>query len=117
MSPPDRAGGSAARAWTARVVAAAVAMLVLRIVPAAWCGADADRWLDGDPAIVSGLAESLVAFERRDDRDREQPATDRFAGEWALVTHQMTALGLAQVCLAHPGQRARLVPWVTRAAL
>src|SRR5262249_25536619 len=55
----------------------------------------------------------------RDDARRgpQTPAQDRFAGEWALVTHQMTALGLAQLCLAHPEWKERYAPEVTRAAL
>ncbi len=59
-----------------------------------------------------------IAFESADDRHRATASapTNRFAGEWALVTHQMTALGLAQICLAHPEQRDRLAPEVTRAA-
>ncbi|MCU1645626.1 MAG: hypothetical protein JWN03_5901 [Nocardia sp.] len=35
---------------------------------------------------------------------------------WGLLAHQMTALGLAQVCLAHPEWRDRYAPIVTRAA-
>ncbi|MEO7094121.1 MAG: hypothetical protein ABI175_12780 [Polyangiales bacterium] len=63
-----------------------------------------------------GLAEDLVAFEARDDARRLVPAADRFAGEWALVTHQMAALGLAQLCLAHPEWKDRYAPVITRAA-
>jgi hypothetical protein len=66
--------------------------------------------------VQLALAGELVAFEEKDDRNRTSAPTNRFAGEWALVTHQMTALGLAQVCLAHPEVRARLAPEVTRAA-
>jgi hypothetical protein len=72
----------------------------------------------GDPALQQALAEELVAFEARDEARRAVPAaSDRFAGEWALVTHQMTALGLAQLCLAHPEWKARYAPVITRAAL
>lgn len=42
---------------------------------------------------------------------------NRFVGEWALVTHQMTALGLAQLCLSHPEWKAHLLPTLTRAAV
>jgi hypothetical protein len=69
--------------------------------------------------VQIALANDLVAFEARDDARRGSPtrSDNRFAGEWALVTHQMTALGLAQVCLAHPTQERRLVPVITSAAL
>jgi hypothetical protein len=106
------------REWVIRLGALAGALLAVRLVTPAWCGRDAHRWLDGDMSLVLPLAEELIAFETRDDKHRASaPAvTNRFAGEWALVTHQMTALGLAQICLAHPEQRARLGPEVTRAA-
>lgn len=99
-----------------RLVALLCAVLVTRLVAPWWCGRDADRWLAGDPAIGLELGQQLVAFEAADDRARVSTPKDRFSGEWALVTHQMTALGLAQLCLAHPEQRARLAPEVTRAA-
>jgi hypothetical protein len=77
---------------------------------------DARRWLEGDTRVQLPLAAELVAFEGQDDRHRVATPADRFSGEWALVTHQMTALGLAQICLAHPEERERLAPEVTRAA-
>jgi hypothetical protein len=105
------------RRWLARVVAAALACLVVRFAVPWWCGRDGERWYDGDPELQRGLAAELVAFEQADDHARAHaPAGDRFAGEWALVTHQMTALGLAQLCLAHPEWRPWLVPFVTAAA-
>jgi hypothetical protein len=92
------------------------ALLVVRCAPAWWCGRDASGWFDGDRALQRGLAEELVAFEARDDGERQRPAGDRFAGEWALVTHQMIAIGLAQLCLAEPRWRERYAPAATRAA-
>jgi hypothetical protein len=102
-----------------RVIALAVALVVVRFVPPAWCGRDAAGWIRGEPSQQRALAEELVAFEARDDarRGAYTPAADRFTGEWALVTHQMTALGLAQLCLAHPAWRDRYAPVVTRAAV
>lgn len=101
-----------------RAAAVAAALLAVRLLPALWCGRDAAAWRRGDPALQQALAEELVAFEARDAARRAVPDEgDRFAGEWALVTHQMTALGLAQLCLAHPEWRARYAPEITRAAL
>jgi hypothetical protein len=101
-----------------RALPVLLALAVPCLLPRWWCGRDADAWLDGDPEVVRSLAEELVAFEAADDADRAASgrSRSRFAGEWALVTHQMTALGLAQLCLAHPAWRDRYAPVVTRAA-
>jgi hypothetical protein len=93
-------------------------LLASRLISPWICGRDAKAWYEGEPEVERGLAEELVAFEERDDRHREAARPyDRFAGEWALVTHQMTALGLAQVCLARPEWKDRYAPFVTKAAL
>ncbi len=104
-----------ARSSRRRVLALAAALVVLRVVPSLVCGWDADGWLRGDAGLARGLADEMVAFEARDDGRRTSPG-DRFAGEWALVTHQMTALGLAQLCLARSEWRERYAAEVTRAA-
>lgn len=108
-----------ARAWSIgrRAVSLLVALAVVRFAPSWWCGRDAARWMRGDPALQDALAEELVRFEARDDANASAPPANRFAGEWALVTHQMTALGLAQLVLARPEMRARYAPAITRAAL
>lgn len=98
----------------ARFLAAAVALLTVAVLPRTWCGRDAQRWYAGDPELQYALARELVAFEAR---ETAAPTGDRFAGEWALVTHQMVALGLAQLCLAHPEWRAELAPVARTAAL
>jgi hypothetical protein len=103
--------------WFARAVAALCACVAVRLWVPWWCGRDGDRWYEGDPELQHQLAEELVAFEAADDRARTTTGHERFAGEWALVTHQMTALGLAQLCLAHPEWRARYAPIVTAAAV
>ncbi len=100
-----------------RGLALVVALVLVRWLPAWWCGRDAERWMRGDPETQRALAAALVSFERRDAERAKKPAKDRFAGEWALVTHQMTALGLAQLCLAHPEWRPNYAPVVTRAAI
>jgi hypothetical protein len=100
-----------------RVIALLLALVTVRFFPAWWCGRDAARWLNDEPSLQQGLASELVAFEARDDDRTTAPSGNRFAGEWALVTHQMTALGLAQLCLLRPEWRERYAPVVTRAAL
>ncbi|MFR9752478.1 hypothetical protein ACL02S_15785 [Nocardia sp. 004] len=98
------------------LVGIVVAMSVVSLLPSWWCGRDADKWLRGDPAQVRGLAEELMAFEVEDDRLRDTGSGAVIDGMWGLLTHQMTALGLAQVCLEHPEWRERYAPIVTRAA-
>jgi hypothetical protein len=104
-----------------RLIALAAALVVVRVVTPAWCGRDAAAWRRGEPELQQALAEELVRFEARDDASRGATTADpagagRFAGEWALVTHQMIALGLAQLCLAHPEWRPRYAAVITRAA-
>ncbi|WP_327140930.1 hypothetical protein [Nocardia sp. NBC_01327] len=93
-----------------------VAGLVVGLLPRWWCGREAEGWFEGDSGRVRGLAEEMVAFEAEDDRKRATGAGAEFDGMWGLLAHQMTALGLAQVCLAHPEWRDRYAPIVTRAA-
>lgn len=116
IAPPPSSGHRALRV----VIPAALALLVATLSPRYWCGRDAAAWLRGDPTLQDGLAEELIAFEASDDAVRAAtnppPPEDRFAGEWALVTHQMTALGLAQLVLADPSRRERHTPVITRAA-
>jgi hypothetical protein len=104
------------RRWAARAIAIVVASAVVRLAVPWWCGRDAGAWYRGDAAIQRQLAEELVAFEAADDALVPATPADRFTGEWALVTHQMTALGLAQLCIAHPAWRPWLAPIVTTAA-
>jgi hypothetical protein len=102
----------------ARRMAAVVVALVAVRVTAPWLmGADARGWLDGDGALVHALCAEQVRFEALDTAQRETPSTDRFVGEWALVTHQMTALGLAQAVLEHPEWKAELGPPLRLAAV
>lgn len=93
-----------------------VGAVVVRWLPAYLCGRDAEGWLRGDRARVQALAEELVAFEARDDAVRRVKSQNRFAGEWALVTHQMIALGLAQLCLNNPDLTDRYAKVLSRAA-
>jgi hypothetical protein len=98
------------------VVGIVVALCVAGLLPSEWFGRDADAWFRGDPARVHGLAEELVAFEADDDHRRATGAGGDLDGMWGLLAHQMTALGLAQVCMAHPEWRDRYAPIATRAA-
>ncbi|WP_019926817.1 hypothetical protein [Nocardia sp. BMG111209] len=92
------------------------ALVVAALVPAWWCGRDADGWYRGEATRVHGLAEELAAFEDEDDHLRATGSPGALDGMWGLLTHQMAALGLAQVCLSHPEWRNRYAPIATRAA-
>lgn len=98
------------------VIGIVVAVSVAGLLPGWWCGRDADEWYRGDSGRVRGLAEEMVAFEADDDQRRATGAGAGLAEMWGLLAHQMTALGLAQVCLDHPEWRERYAPIVTRAA-
>jgi hypothetical protein len=115
LVPGSDPPSSARRRWGIRAIALACALLATRLAVPWWCGREAGAWFRGDPEPQRALAAELVAFEASDDADRPT-GTNRFAGEWALVTHQMTALGLAQLCLAHPDWKPWLAPVVTLAA-
>ncbi|QLY32613.1 hypothetical protein H0264_10460 [Nocardia huaxiensis] len=93
-----------------------VALSVIAVLPRWWCARDADNWYRGDPTLVRGLVEELVTFESEDDRRRATGSDAGLTEMWGLLAHQMTALGLAQICLDHPGWRDRYAPIATRAA-
>ena len=101
---------------TRTVFAIAAALLVARFIPPLWCGRAAQGWLAADVKTQGPLADWLIEFEQTDNA-RRASHTNRFKGEWALVTHQMVALGLAQVALAHPEMKERYAPVITQAAL
>ena len=94
-----------------------VAIGATRLGAAAWYGREAKAWLDGDEQVVRALSAEMVGFETADTATRATDPENRFAGEWALVTHQMTSLGLAQVVLAHPEWKSAYAPTVRTAAL
>lgn len=100
-----------------KLLSLVLALAFVRAFAPAWCGSDAAAFFRGDPALTLALGQELIAFEARDDNRRKGSTGGRFAGEWALVTHQMTALGLAQIALARPERQEALAPEVTRAAL
>ncbi|MFI6865609.1 hypothetical protein [Nocardia sp. NPDC050406] len=92
------------------------ALAVVAVLPRWWCGRDADEWYRGEAGRVRGLAEELVAFEAADDERRASGTGGGLAEMWGLLAHQMTALGLAQICVDHPDWRERYAPIATRAA-
>ncbi|MEV0463632.1 hypothetical protein AB0I30_13720 [Nocardia tengchongensis] len=100
----------------ALVAGVVAAVTIAGLLPSWWCGRDADAWFRGDPGRVRALAEESVAFEAADDQQRAHGSGGELTGMWGLIAHQMTALGLAQISLAHPEWRDRYAPVATRAA-
>lgn len=100
-----------------RALCTFAAFSLVRFVTPAWCGRDAEAWYTGNPVITQGLAAEVLAFEEEDSRIRHEAPKDRYTGEWALVTHQMIALGLGQLMVANPADRARYAEPLRSAAL
>lgn len=100
-----------------RALVVLVAIGATRLGAAAWYGREASAFLDGDEEVLRALCAEMVNFENADSATRASDPANRFAGEWALVTHQMTALGLAQVVLAHPEWKSAYAPTIRIAAL
>ncbi len=81
------------------------------VLPRSLVGREADALFDGDAAAQDALARAVAADVVRDTGVGSfHTGSERFDGEWALVTSQMAALGLSQVILAHPELRARYLP-------
>jgi hypothetical protein len=100
-----------------RAVCTLVAIAVVRWAAPAWFGQQAEAWYRGDEEHVRALAAEQVRFEAEDSALRSRDPDNRYVGEWALVTHQMTALGLGQMILAHPAWKSAYATTMREAAL
>lgn len=76
---------------------------------------DAEALYRGDREAQDDLARGVAATA---GLPAAAPHTGdaRFDGEWALVTQQMSLIGLAQVILAHPERRPAYLPTLERCA-
>jgi hypothetical protein len=102
---------------TARLAAATTTFaLTLLFVPRALVGREADALFDGERDAQLGLARAVAdAAEQDAGRGAFHTGSARFDAEWTLVTSQMTALGLTQVCHQHPTRCLEFVPAVRAA--
>ncbi len=92
-------------------ITAACVVALAAVLPRSLLGREADALFDGDLAAQDALARAVAADVVRDTGAGSfHTGSARFDGEWSLVTSQMAALGLSQVILAHPEQRARYLP-------
>ena len=83
----------------------------LPVLPRWWCGRQAAGWYEGSLQVAEPLARQ-VAHEVGSGVDDSafHTGSSRFDGEWALGTHQMAVMGLAQFALAHPEQADEVLP-------
>lgn len=93
-------------------ITAACVLALAAVLPRSLVGREAGALFAGDAAAAQdALARTVAADVLRDTGVAAfHTGSARFDGEWALVTSQMSALGLSQVILAHPGLRARYLP-------
>jgi hypothetical protein len=99
------------RIWLRVPIAVLIFVVCTALIPRWWCGRNASRWFDGDPALVTSLAREVAATALRgvseNDFTNDNPV---FKGEWQFGTYQMTALGLLQIVQARPELRAEFLP-------
>lgn len=100
----------AERGQILRWISAILALLACAMtLPRWWFGRGAERWLEPAGAEAIGLARTVAS--RAGVRPGElHTGSALFDGEWALVTNQMTVLGLGQVLRDRPELRDSLLP-------
>ncbi len=104
------------RWWVRWPVAALLILLIAMILPRAWCGRDATRWLANDKSLVLAHARTVAAHVESGEKAEDLVAQgDLFKNEWRFGTCQMSALGLLQVCMQQPHHRAEFLPAAERA--
>jgi hypothetical protein len=84
---------------------------LLRLAALALCAAVVPRALLSEPTSIVELGRG-VAHDVSAGVGAESfhTGSERFDGEWAFGTYLMATLGLGQVALLHPDERARFVP-------
>lgn len=105
------------RPWPRLALFAIVTMVCASFVPRVWCGRGVDAIHRGDRSAQEPLARAVAhAIRSGVGVSSFHTGSARFDGEWTLATHQMAALGLMQVALAHPELRAELLPAIETCA-
>lgn len=98
------------------LLALALVVLGAAVVPRVVCGWDTEALYAGALAAQDDLARAVAASAMGEATAGVRTGDARFDGEWALVTQQMTLLGLGQVALAHPTRRVAYLPVLERCA-
>lgn len=110
MAPTDPLPAALPRGLRYLITVACVLALAA-VLPRSLVGREAGALFEGDAPAQGSLARAVAADVLRDSGVAAfHTGSGRFDGEWALVTSQMSALGLSQVILAHPAERARYLP-------
>lgn len=79
--------------------------------PRVLVGRDADGFFDDDERTQTALADAVAEYVSGEvGAAAFHTGSARFDGEWAMGTHPMAALGLAQVVRAHPELAPRYLP-------
>ncbi len=78
-------------------------------VPRLWCGRHAKAFLEGGEAMWTAIADEVARQDVPEPSDFTT-GSERFDGEWAFATCQMTIMGLGQVIRALPGKREKYLP-------
>lgn len=84
-------------------------------LPRLWFGRGAERWMQPAGAEAIGLAETVAARAGLRPGDMHTGSA-QFDGEWALVTNEMTVLGLSQVVRDQPQLKDKFLPAMRAAA-
>ena len=87
------------------------------ILPRWWCGRGADDLFRDAPDAQIPLADAVAHDVGAGVSTASfHTGSDHFNGEWTLVTHQMSVLGMVQVVRAHPSLRSRYLQPIRHAA-
>lgn len=91
-------------------------LIAALIVPRLLCEQRAGGFFEGDAETETALAD-VVAEKGMTGvtPSKLHTGSAHFDGEWALVTNQMTVLGLGQLVLAHPELKPRYLPAIRAA--
>ena len=98
-----------------KLFAAALFLSATCIVPQLWCGREANGWYDGDLATQSRLANTVEAALNR-PRTEISTGSDRFDGEWNLMTTQLSGLGFGQMATEHPAETRHAKDFMAKCA-
>ncbi len=103
--------------WARLALAFGCWLAALAIVPRVVCGWNAARWFSGDVETQDAVAQSVAASVLAEPgRQLYHTGHARFDGQSAVAVYQMAILGLGQIVLAHPDQRATYLPAMRSAA-
>ncbi len=98
--------------WTCGLLAYAVG---LGTIPHWWCGREAGRWFEGDPAVQRQLGRGVARWIEHDlGREDFSTGSSQFDGEWLFGTYLMAGFGFNQLARQHPDERAEYVALTER---